>query len=66
MPDLGWWYFTEEGNQVTLGYDLEKVRTLDVGANPMVMFQIQIDRGENLQPIVFKNQAPPINYMKNF
>ena len=60
MPDLGWWYFTEEGNQVTLGYDLEKVRTLDMGANPMVMFQIQIDRGENLQPIVFKNQAPQL------
>lgn len=62
-----WWNVNISDNMLTLSYDLIKVRTLSMAGQASATLQLLIDRGEDLKPIPFKNQAPfMVNYMKIF
>lgn len=62
-----WWNVSISDNMLTLSYDLIKVRTLSMAGQASATLQLLIDRGEDLKPIPFKNQAPfMVNYMKIF
>lgn len=66
QSDLNWCYCNIDGQKITYGYDLEKVRNgLTMGGQASAMYMLQIDRGENLKPIQCKHTTPfSIMYMK--
>lgn len=67
-PELeNWWALNISGNDLTISYDIKKVRTIGMGTQATLNAVLVIDRGENLKPITLKNQPPfAIMYTKVF